>query len=137
MSESGTAIGSSGEQLFEAFLNRHDDQAWREIIHALGADIHEVDRAATEIWFSFFPLALLRALERADDPERLSRKLSLEGKYLLKDQIDSSHAFLYGHRYWPLAKAAVSKLAASSAAPASRVRATMLRPVAADIASSG
>ena len=110
MSESGTAIGSSGEQLFEAFLNRHDDEAWREIIHALGPHIHEVDRAATEIWFSFFPLALLRALERADDPERLARKLSLEGKYLLKDQIDSSHAFLYGHRYWPQIKAAVSEL---------------------------
>jgi len=136
MSESGTAIGSSGEQLFEAFLNRHEDQAWREIIQALGPDIHEVDRAATEIWFSFFPLALLRALERADDPERLARKLSLEGKYFLKDQIDSSHAFLYGHRYWPPVKAAVSELASSTGAPASLDLATLIRKVAANIASS-
>lgn len=136
MSESGTAIGSSGEQLFEAFLNRHDDQAWREIIHALGPDIHEVDRAATEIWFSFFPLALLRALDRADDAERLARKLSLEGKYLLEDQIDSSHVFLYGHRFWPHAKAAVSELAASTAAPASLDLATLIRKVAANIANS-
>ena len=136
MSESGTAIGSSGEQLFEAFLNRHDDQAWREIIQTLGPDIHEVDRAATEIWLSFFPLALLRALERADDPERLARKLSLEGKYFLKDQIDSSHAFLYGHRYWPQIKAAVSELASSTGAPASLDLATLIRKVAANIASS-
>lgn len=135
MSESGTAIGSSGEQLFEAFLNRHDDQAWREIIQALGPHIHEVDRAATEIWFSFFPLALLRALARADDPERLARKLSLEGKYLLKDQIDSSHAFLYGHRYWPQVKAALSELAASTAAPASLDLATLIRKIAANVAS--
>src|SRR6185503_7071563 len=107
MSESGTAIGSSGEQLFEAFLNRHDDEAWREIIHTLGPDIHEVDRTATEIWFYFFPLALQRALQWAGDPAQLARKLSLEGKYRLEDQIDSSHAFLYGHRYWPQVKAAV------------------------------
>lgn len=135
MSESGTAIGSSGEQLFEAFLNRHDDQVWREIIHALGPHIHEVDRAATEIWFSFFPLALLRALERADDPERLARHLSIAGNHLLEDQIDSSHAFLYGHRYWPQVKAAVSELAASTAAPASLDLAALIREVATNIAS--
>lgn len=135
MSESGTAIGSSGEQLFGAFLNRHDDEAWREIIHTLGPDIHEVDRTATEIWFYFFPLALQRALQWAGDPAQLARKLSLEGKYRLEDQIDSSHAFLYGHRYWPQVKAAVSELASSTGAPASLDLATLIRQVAANIAS--
>ena len=107
MGELGAATGSSGESLFEAFLNRHDDKAWREIVNALLPSIHEVDRTATEIWFCFFPLALLRALEQADDPEQLARRLSLEGTFLLKDQIDSSHEFLYGHRYWAPVKAAV------------------------------
>jgi hypothetical protein len=99
MSESATAPGSSGEPLFEAFLNRHDDKAWREIVNNLLPSIHEVDRIATEIWFFFFPLALLRALQHSDDPEQLAKKLSLAGEFLLKDQIDSSHEFLYGHRW--------------------------------------
>lgn len=135
MSESATATGSSGEPLFEAFLNRHDDNAWRDIVHALLPSIHKVDRTATEIWFYFFPLALLRALQQADDPEQLARKLSLAGSFLLKDQIDSSHEFLYGHRYWPEVKAAVSELAASTNAPASLDLATQIRGVAASVAS--
>jgi ferredoxin len=135
MSESATAPGSSGEPLFEAFLNRYDDNAWRDIVHTLLPSIHEVDRTATEIWFYFFPLALLRALEEADDPKQLASRLALEGKYLLKDQIDSSHEFLYGHRYWPQVKSAVSELAASTNAPASLDLATQIRGVATGVAS--
>ncbi len=135
MSESATATGSSGEPLFEAFLNKHDDDAWREIVHTLLPSIHEVDRTATEIWFYFFPLAILRALQQSDDPEQLARKLSLAGSFWLKDQIDGSHDFLYGHRYWPQVKAAVSELAASTNAPTSLDLATQIRGVAAIAAS--
>ncbi len=134
MGELGAATGSSGESLFEAFLNRHDDRAWREIVNALLPSIHEVDRTATEIWFYFFPLALLRTLEQADDLDQLARRLSLEGTFLLKDQIDSSHEFLYGHRYWAPVKAAVSELAASTNAPASLDLATQIRGVASKVA---
>jgi ferredoxin len=35
----------------------------------------------------------------------------IQGKYQLKDQIDSSHTFLYGHRFWAEVKAAVQKYA--------------------------
>jgi len=35
--------------------------------------------------------------------------LLMQGTYDLKDQIDSSHTFLYGHRYWPEVKQAVEK----------------------------
>lgn len=136
MSESATATGSSGDPLFEAFLNRHDDQAWRGIVQSLLPSIHEVDRTATGIWFFFYPVALLRALQQADDPEQLARKLSLAGNFLLKDQIDASHEFLYGHRYWPRVKALVSDLAASTNAPASLDLATQIRAVAADAASN-
>jgi ferredoxin len=37
----------------------------------------------------------------------------MRGVYHLKDQIDSSHKFLYGHRYWPEVKKAVEALAAN------------------------
>src|ERR1700704_3364539 len=130
MSEPGTATTGGGEQLFEAFLNRHDDQMWREVIRELTPFIHEVDRTATEIWFYFFPPALLRGLQQADDPEQTARKLSLDGNYLLKNQIDGSHQFFYGHRYWPQVKAAVSELAASRSAPASLDLASLIRRVA-------
>jgi ferredoxin len=135
MSESATATGSEGEPLFEAFLNQHDDKAWREVIHNLLPSIHEVDRTATEIWFYFFPLALLRALQQAEDPEQLAKRLSLYGDYLLEDQLDSSHSFLYGHRYWPQVKTAVTELAASQNAPASLDLATQIRAVATNVAS--
>jgi len=126
----------SGEPLFEAFLNKHDDHTWREIIRDLLPHIHEVDRAATRIWFHFFPVALTSALQRAEDPERLARKLSLDGRYLLKDQIDSSHSFFFGHRYWTQVKTAVSKLASSTSAPASLDLAALTRQVAAAVADS-
>lgn len=133
MSESRPAL-SGGEQLFEAFLNRYDDHEWREIVRELRPSINEVDQTAVEIWFYFFPLALLRGLQQADDPDGLARKLSLEGNYLLKNQIDSSHRFLYGHRYWPQVKAAVSELAAGTGAPESLDLANLIRRVASDVA---
>ena len=125
MSDSAATTRTEGEPLFEAFLNRHDHTAWREIVDSLLPAIHEVDRDATQIWFYFFPLALLRAFQQSEDPERLKRKLSVAGKFLLADQIDSSHDFLYGHRYWPHVKSAVSELAAS-ANPASLDLATLI-----------
>lgn len=105
--------------LFEAFLNQHDDETWDLVVQRLLPEIHEVDRNATQIWFRFFPLALLRALQRAEDPAGLAVELRLQGKCFLKDQIDESHSFLYGHRYWPAVKAAISEFATAPKAPAS------------------
>lgn len=93
---------------FENFLQQHDETAWASALENLSPAIHEVDRNATSIWFAFFPLALARAFEQADDPENLAQKLLMQGKYRLADQIDSSHAFLYGHRHWPEVKRAVA-----------------------------
>ena len=98
---------------FEKFLDNHTDEAWSQVIETLLPSIHEVDRAATQIWFRFYPIALLRALEQADDPEKLAAQLLLQGDYYLKDQIDSSHRFLYGHRFWPEVKRAVIERAAA------------------------
>ncbi len=94
---------------FEAFLKQHDEEAWSAALTTLLRSIHEVDRNATQIWFSFYPLSLFQALEQAEDPETLSQRLLMQGNYRLKDQIDSSHTFLYGHRYWPEVKTAVQK----------------------------
>ena len=102
---------------FEQFLDRHTDEAWGRIVAGLLPSVHEVDRTATQIWFRFYPLALLRALREAEDPERLAAELLLQGDYYLKDQIDSSHAFLYGHRFWPEVKKEVAARAAGGTSP--------------------
>lgn len=89
---------------FEEFLNEHDEEAWSAALTALLRSIHEVDRNATQIWFSFYPLGLFQALQQAEDPQKLAQQLLLQGNYHLRDQIDSSHQFLYGHRFWPEVK---------------------------------
>jgi ferredoxin len=94
---------------FETFLKQHDEESWSATLTTLLRSIHEVDRNATQIWFSFYPLSLFQALEQSDDPETLSQRLLMQGKFYLKDQIDLSHTFLYGHRYWPEVKNAVQK----------------------------
>ena len=99
---------------FETFLKQHDEEAWSATLTTLLRSIHEVDRNATQIWFAFYPLSLFQALEQSDDPETLAQRLLMQGKYYLKDQIDSSHTFLYGHRYWPEVKSAVQNHAHSS-----------------------
>lgn len=95
------------EMPFEKVLRGQDEEAWYAALATVTRSIHEIDRNATQIWFSFYPLSLFKALEAAEDRERLAQQLLLQGDYELKDQIDSSHHFLYGHRFWPQVKAAV------------------------------
>ena len=94
---------------FENFLNQHDEESWSAALTALLRSIHEVDRNATQIWFSFYPLGLFQALQQAEDPKKLAQQLLLQGNYRLSDQIDSSHTFLYGHRFWPEVKRETAK----------------------------
>ena len=101
----------ASETPFENFLNQHDEESWAATLTTLLRSIHEVDKTATQIWFSFYPLSLYRALQSADDRAKLVLELLLQGNYYLKDQIDSSHKFLYGHRYWPAVKRAVEECA--------------------------
>jgi len=97
------------ETPFEKFLNQHDEEAWSATLATLLRSIHEVDRNATQIWFAFYPLSLFRALQQADDRDKLAQQLLLQGDYELKDQVDRSHKFLYGHRFWPQVKTAVEQ----------------------------
>lgn len=98
---------------FETYLSQHDDEAWAGTLTTLLRSVHEVDRSATQIWFSFYPLSLFRAFQMSADPDKLAAQLLMRGVYHLKDQVDSSHKFLYGHRYWPEVKKAVEALGAS------------------------
>jgi ferredoxin len=95
---------------FELFLDSHDERSWDKIIKEILPSIHEVDKTATQIWFAFYPLKLSRALKSSDNPEKLAQDLQLQGSYRLEEQIDSSHQFLYGHRYWTAVKREIVKL---------------------------
>ncbi|HEX8147755.1 MAG TPA: hypothetical protein VF591_11285, partial [Pyrinomonadaceae bacterium] len=128
-------MSSKRETALELFLDGHDDAAWRAALASLLPSIHEVDRNATQIWFHFFPLALLRAFESAEDPERLAQELLMQGRWYLKDQPDSSHAFLYGHRFWPETKRAVARLTEGGAAFEGRALEEVVREAARAVAS--
>jgi ferredoxin len=91
-----------------ADLCRFDVGEWQRAIATLAPEIHEIDRNATRIWFAFFPLQLHLALEQSTDLPATVRALGLMGRWRLADQIDSSHRFLYAHRFWPQVKAAIA-----------------------------
>jgi len=96
---------------FEQFLGTQSEEAWAATLTTLLRSIHEVDKNATQIWFAFYPLSLFTALQQAENKDELAKQLLMQGHYELKDQIDSSHTFLYGHRYWPQVKKAVETFA--------------------------
>lgn len=89
-------------------LCQYSHDQWHDTVELLSANIHEVDRDATRIWFAFYPLKLHLALEAAADKAAAQRKLGLMGKWGLADSIDSSHKFLYAHRFWPQVKSAIA-----------------------------
>src|SRR6185295_1216793 len=74
------------------------------------------------------------AFEATDDPELLAAQLLVRGVYPLKEQIDSSHKFLYGHRYWPEVKKAVETFAASQASGDNGALSDQILKVAGDVA---
>ena len=91
-----------------AHLRRYEPAEWHRAVEVLIAEIHEIDRNATRIWFAFYPLELHLALERTDDEAAAVRRLGLMGRWRLADQVDGSHAFLYAHRFWPQVKSAIA-----------------------------
>ena len=107
------------DPLFQAFLAQHDDGAWHRAADRLRLAMHPVDRAAPRIWLHFFPLRLQRALDTSPDAASLAHHLRLAGRWRLADQRDTSHWFLYGHRYWPAVRDVVRQFAARPVAPGS------------------
>lgn len=89
-------------------LAGHNESEWLAAVASLASDIHTVDRDATQVWFRFYPLDLVRYLNSAEDAEEAKKGLAMQGDFGLADKIDTSHRFLYGHRFWPQVKAAVA-----------------------------
>jgi ferredoxin len=92
---------------FESYLQNFSEGQWQTAIESLFQSIHDVDRNAVQIWFRFYPLSLSQYLSQAEDPDEAKRNLAMQGDFGLEDKIDTSHYFLYGHRYWKAVKAAI------------------------------
>jgi ferredoxin len=125
---------SSNSSELITFLDWQEPQDWVVAVTELLPSIHEVDRAATQIWFKFYPLELFRALEEAEDREILVQRLLIQGRYRLVDQLDTSHTFLYGHRYWPDVREAVTQRLKSFAGGAGSTLALEIKRVADEVA---
>src|SRR3982751_6719169 len=92
-------------------LEKYTEAQWLAAVETLLPEIHEVDRNAVRIWFRFYPLELVNYLDRSENPEVAMREIVMDGDFGLVDKIDTSHSFLYGHRFWPQVKDAVTKRA--------------------------
>jgi len=90
-------------------LATYSETDWLDAIQDLLTCIHEVDGNAVQIWFRFYPLSLRRYLDSAENLEETVHGINMTGVFDLKDQIDASHHFLYGHRFWKATKCAIQK----------------------------
>ena len=102
------------ENAFQSFLSSYNDSQWDEVIRELLPLVHPVDRVATQLWFSFWPLKLARALQESTDPALTVKKLQLDGKYRLDEQIDSSVDYFYAFLYWGIVKQTILKIVDST-----------------------
>ncbi|HMM80049.1 MAG TPA: 2Fe-2S iron-sulfur cluster-binding protein [Pyrinomonadaceae bacterium] len=115
-------------------LRTFSETNWLDAVGELQSEIHKVDQDAVNIWFRFFPLELRLYIEAAEDRKEAERVLSLQGDYMLEDSLDTSHHFLYGHRYWPHAKAAVNEEASAFRADAKPSLPEIIRAVSSNAA---
>jgi len=123
--------------VFQAPLRQFTDADWASTLDAILPDVHEVDRDATRIWCAFFPTALADAYETAADPLAVARHLRIDGNpRLVAGQIDSSHRFLYGHRYWAPVKATVIARANGGCASGHSSLTAIVREATAEVAAS-
>jgi ferredoxin len=110
-------MSSQTSNNLETYISQFTESEWQDAISSLLDSIHEVDRNAVRIWFRFYPLALERYLETSADPDEAKKGLAMQGDFGLENRIDTSHSFLYGHRYWSEVKAAIEAKADSSGGP--------------------
>lgn len=89
------------------YLSKFTEAEWLAAVDELSPCVHDVDKDALQIWFRFYPLDLKRYLDAAEDRSAAELGIALQGNFGLEDKIDSSHHFLYGHRYWKTVKAAI------------------------------
>lgn len=92
---------------FENYLASKSEPDWNSALATLLPTIHEVDRNSVQIWFRFYPLSLEQFLSSGEDIDEAKRSIAMQGDFGLDNRIDTSHYFLYGHRYWTAVKAAI------------------------------
>jgi len=88
----------------ERYLSVHTHAEWLVAIADLRASMHEVDQRATAIWCYQWPVDVARVVATASDRSAVVRDMWLQGRFDLSEQVDTSHRFLYGHRFWALVK---------------------------------
>lgn len=91
--------------MLEPYLHSVDAD-WPAVCRRLASRIHPVDRDATRIWFSLYPLLLHKRSDTTTDRAAFETFYQLRGPYRLQDTVHTSHQFLYGHRYWAAARQA-------------------------------
>jgi ferredoxin len=67
-----------------------------------------VDQNALRIWFGMWPEVVRELVADGDDLERRLKFFQMNGRFRLADVADTSHSFLYGHRYWVAVKQALA-----------------------------
>lgn len=97
--------------MYEKTLGQFTENDWFAAVENLAPQMHRVDRNAAQIWFRFYPLALHQYLADTEDREKTIRRFVMQGEFELKNQISSSHDFLYGHRFWNHIKTAIENRA--------------------------
>jgi ferredoxin len=121
--------------VLDTYLRRFTVADWQTALEAVLPDVHPVDRPATRIWFHFFPLALSDAYAGATDVSSVTRRLRIDGNARLSaGQADTSHWFLYGHRYWPTVKAVMAAREADYDPPTAESLTELVRDITTDVA---
>jgi ferredoxin len=95
-------------------IEKFSEAEWLAAVESLLPAIHEVDRNAVRIWFRIYSLDLLNYLESSENLEEAMKGIAMDGNFGLLDKIDTSHRFLYGHRFWPQVKVSIVERAASA-----------------------
>jgi ferredoxin len=94
----------------QTYLSKFSEADWLAAVNELLPLIHEVDRNAVQIWFRFYPLALERFIDAAEDCDATLHGIVMKGDFELANQIDTSHHFLFGHRFWKATKLVIEGL---------------------------
>ena len=124
------------QKVFHSFLSNHDESQWEDVLKELLPLVHKVDLGATQIWFSFWPLKLSRSVQESTDPSLIAKKLQLDGRYRLDQQMGSSVAYFYASRYWGIVKQTILNVAESTKASEGLNLLTVIRSIASQVARS-
>lgn len=88
-------------------------QGWLAIVDAVAAQTHQVDRDGLRIWFAMWPELIQELVAPGPEQEKRLKFFQMSGQFELTTQADTSHQYLYGHRYWAKIKQALARVTAT------------------------